>query len=52
MIFRGIDTTVTEGSRQVVAIIDIDCAELKGFDGDDRNALEEFAKLIADSCDF
>ncbi|KAF2199460.1 GAF domain-like protein [Delitschia confertaspora ATCC 74209] len=37
---------------KVVAIIDIDCAELKGFTEEDRKPLEELAKLIAESCDF
>jgi L-methionine (R)-S-oxide reductase len=37
---------------QVVAIIDIDCAELNGFDEEDRVALEELAELLAQSCDF
>lgn len=38
--------------RQVVAIIDVDCAELSGFTTEDQTALEELAKLVADSCDF
>ena len=37
---------------QVVAIIDIDCAELNGFDKEDQVALEELAELIAASSDF
>lgn len=37
---------------KVVAIIDIDCAELNGFDKDDQIALEELAELIAASSDF
>jgi len=35
-----------------VAIIDIDCAVRNGFDTEDQEALEEFAKLLADACDF
>jgi L-methionine (R)-S-oxide reductase len=38
--------------EQVVAIIDVDCAELSGFTLEDQTALEELAVLIADSCDF
>ncbi|KAF2822032.1 GAF domain-like protein [Ophiobolus disseminans] len=41
---------VKEG--KVVAIIDIDCAELKGFTDEDQEALEELAALLARSCDF
>ncbi|KAF2686693.1 GAF domain-like protein [Lentithecium fluviatile CBS 122367] len=37
---------------KVVAIIDIDCAELNGFGPEDQTALEELAKLLAQSCDF
>lgn len=36
----------------VVGVIDIDCAELKGFDEDDRDGLERLAKLLADCCDW
>jgi len=36
----------------VVAIIDIDCAELNGFTEEDQDALEELADLLAQSCDF
>ena len=39
-------------SRQVVAIIDIDCSVLNGFDDRDQSALEELARLLAGSCDF
>lgn len=38
--------------RQVVAIIDIDCAELDCFTEDDQVALEELAEILAQSCDF
>ncbi|KAJ6206269.1 GAF domain-like protein [Bipolaris maydis] len=37
---------------KVVAIIDIDCAELNGFTTQDQEALEELAQLLAESCDF
>lgn len=37
---------------QVKAIIDIDCAELNGFDEEDQAALEKLADLLAKSCDF
>jgi L-methionine (R)-S-oxide reductase len=37
---------------QTVAIIDIDCAELDGFNKEDQEALEELALLLAESCDF
>jgi L-methionine (R)-S-oxide reductase len=36
----------------VVGVIDIDCAELKGFDEVDREGLEQLAKLLADCCDW
>ena len=38
--------------RKVVAIIDVDCAAVGGFDEVDRVWLEKLAKLIADSCDW
>jgi L-methionine (R)-S-oxide reductase len=41
---------IREGS--VVAIIDIDCAELGGFDEVDQQHLEELANILAASCDF
>jgi L-methionine (R)-S-oxide reductase len=37
---------------EVVAIIDIDCAELDGFDKVDQQYLEELATILADMCDF
>jgi L-methionine (R)-S-oxide reductase len=37
---------------QVVAIIDVDCAELNGFTTEDQEALEALAELLAQSCDF
>ncbi|CAC9893769.1 unnamed protein product, partial [Aureobasidium pullulans] len=40
------------GEKQVVAIIDVDCAVKDAFDDEDKKALEELAQLIAESCDF
>jgi putative methionine-R-sulfoxide reductase with GAF domain len=37
---------------KVVAIIDIDCAQLQGFDETDRKELEELAGLLARACDW
>ncbi|KAF2654620.1 GAF domain-like protein [Lophiostoma macrostomum CBS 122681] len=39
-------------SGKLVAIIDIDCAELEGFSSEDQEALEALAELIAASSDF
>jgi L-methionine (R)-S-oxide reductase len=39
-------------SKTVVAIIDIDCAELNGFDEVDKKHLEDLAALLAKSCDW
>lgn len=33
-------------------MIDIDCADENGFDEEDRTGLEEFAKLLGESCDW
>lgn len=38
--------------KQVVAIIDIDCAEENGFTEEDQTMLEQLAALLAESCDF
>ncbi|KAK7988684.1 hypothetical protein PG989_008999 [Apiospora arundinis] len=38
--------------NKVVAIIDIDCAVLDGFDEIDQVALEKLAALLAKSCDW
>ncbi|KAL2264805.1 hypothetical protein VTJ83DRAFT_7315 [Remersonia thermophila] len=38
--------------KKVVAIIDIDCAVVNGFDEVDREWLEKLADLIARSCDW
>ena len=40
------------GEKKVVAIIDIDCAVLNGFDEVDKKHLEQLAELIARSCDW
>jgi L-methionine (R)-S-oxide reductase len=37
---------------RVVAIIDIDCAEIEGFDEVDKRALEHLASLLARACDW
>ncbi|KAI0471273.1 GAF domain-like protein [Xylaria cf. heliscus] len=42
---------VVVGDR-VVAIIDVDCAELNGFDEVDRGFLEKLAALLAGACDW
>ena len=41
----------TDG-RQVVAIIDIDCTEVGGFDEVDEEGLGELAELLGESCDW
>ncbi|WKT44591.1 GAF domain [Fusarium oxysporum f. sp. vasinfectum] len=41
-----------DGSKKLVAIIDIDCAELNGFDEVDKAHLEQLAALLAKSCDW
>ncbi|KAI1438502.1 GAF domain-like protein [Xylaria sp. CBS 124048] len=44
---------VGEGeSKKVVAIIDIDCADVNGFDEVDKKYLEQLAALLARSCDW
>lgn len=37
---------------KIVAIIDLDCAEIKGFDEVDRRRLEELARLLGKACDW
>ncbi|KAF8854182.1 GAF domain-like protein [Acephala macrosclerotiorum] len=37
---------------KTVAIVDIDCAVVKGFDDVDRKALEELAALLGRACDW
>ncbi|KAF4458033.1 GAF protein [Fusarium austroafricanum] len=44
--------TQDDGSKKLVAIIDIDCAELNGFDEVDKVNLEQLAALLAVSCDW
>jgi L-methionine (R)-S-oxide reductase len=41
---------VSEG--RVVAVIDVDCAEVEGFDEEDQLFLERLAALLAKSCDW
>ncbi|KAI8672609.1 Free methionine-R-sulfoxide reductase [Fusarium sp. Ph1] len=41
-----------DGSKKLVAIIDIDCAELNGFDEVDKAHLEQLAALLAKGCDW
>jgi L-methionine (R)-S-oxide reductase len=36
----------------VVAVIDVDCAAVEGFDVEDSLGLTRLARLLADSCDF
>ncbi|RYC53772.1 hypothetical protein CHU98_g12438 [Xylaria longipes] len=38
--------------EKVVAIIDVDCAELNGFDEVDRKYLEKLAELLGGACDW
>lgn len=40
------------GEKKVVAIIDIDCAVLNGFDEVDKKNLEQLADLLSRSCDW
>ncbi|MCJ1396285.1 hypothetical protein MMC18_009174 [Xylographa bjoerkii] len=37
---------------RVVAIIDVDCVVLNGFDAEDRKGLEELADLLSKNCDW
>ncbi|KIW13993.1 hypothetical protein PV08_06774 [Exophiala spinifera] len=37
---------------KVVGVIDIDCAEVSGFDGEDQTGLEKIADLLGKSCDW
>ena len=42
-----------EGSSHTVAgVIDVDCAEVGGFDEEDAKGLEELSKLLAEGCDW
>ena len=38
--------------EKVVGVIDIDCAELNGFNDQDRKYLERIAKLLGDECEW
>lgn len=42
----------TETARKLVAIIDIDCADLNGFDEVDKKYLEQLSELLAKSSDW
>lgn len=37
---------------EVVAVLDVDCAVLSGFDEEDALALYELAELLAKGCDW
>ena len=39
-------------AKRVVAIIDIDCAQVNGFDEVDKKYLERLADLLSKSCDW
>lgn len=41
-----------EGEKEVVGVIDVDCAEVAGFDEVDRVWLEKLAELLGRSCDW
>lgn len=41
-----------DGEKKVVAIIDIDCAVVNGFDEVDRKNLETLAELLGKGCDW
>jgi L-methionine (R)-S-oxide reductase len=41
-----------KGGKRLVAIIDIDCAVVDGFDDEDRRHLEELAGVLAQSCEW
>ena len=41
-----------ETIKQVVGVIDIDCAEMQGFDDSDKEGLEAVAALLGDCCDW
>ncbi|KAK3945985.1 GAF domain-like protein [Diplogelasinospora grovesii] len=43
---------LTPDTKKVVAIIDVDCAVVNGFDETDRKYLEQLAELIGKSCDW
>ena len=39
-------------ATQVVGIIDIDCADIDGFNEEDQKQLEALAAILGDSCDW
>lgn len=41
-----------DGTKKVVAIIDIDCAVLNGFDKVDQQNLEKLAAMLSHSCNW
>ncbi len=41
-----------DGQKKVVAIIDVDCAVINGFDDVDRKNLEALAELLGNGCDW
>lgn len=43
---------ILDREGQLAAIIDIDCAELDGFDAADQKWLEDLAALLSKSCDW
>lgn len=43
---------IVNGTGRVVAIIDIDCVELEGFDEVDQKWLEDLSALLSKSCDW
>lgn len=43
---------VAPATGKVVAIIDVDCAVVGGFDDTDRVWLERLARLLAEGCDW
>lgn len=45
-------SALADVTRQVVAIIDIDCAVENGFDEEDQASLEQLAEILAEACDW
>jgi L-methionine (R)-S-oxide reductase len=43
---------ILDGEGKVAAIIDVDCAELDGFDEVDQKWLEDLSALLTRSCDW
>lgn len=48
----GAGAGIPHVEKKVVAIIDLDCAELNGFDETDRVWLEKLAALLGRGCDW